>query len=519
MSFEIKFVEGQNRGFLSNYLTILTSFHVLKNKGVDLSKICISPSMFMLYGNPANWFDSSRVSDDAKKYFNTQDGWYHQYPWASFREFDLDRYRKYFPYNKRIQSIIDSIDPNKYKNSLGVHYRGTDGVMHTEFVSVEKYIKSTEEEFFAGNYDSIFITTDQSDVIEKFLTYFKEKHNFNNFYFYDHQRTMSRAGLHYSIQSNPNSPERILAGDEVLIDAHTLSLCKTIIGKSSNITNYARILNPFIEILYQDLDTKNDYGDHSDFNEKGYLERFPQIRMRDIQPFIFNWNGQFEKTCAIEDSLKELFDEVTVINSDDNNTREGWIDLGDSAYFTSQFTKALELFKDNKKVLLHIQGDTEYDNWKELINDARKYYNLYEWGVYAPDVTNVWHTPDKTDIDGLQSEDFNIKMVACTDETVWFIHKDVIGDFYKRDLLKIMTPETMKMGWGWDLVMNAISFIMKRPVIRDYNHQIQHAQGTNYNKETASQEMVNLWNNLPDDLKECISYIKGDREKIVKYFE
>jgi hypothetical protein len=82
-----------------------------------------------------------------------------------------------------------------------------------------------------------------------------------------------------------------------------------------------------------------------------------------------------------------------------------------------------------------------------------------------------------------------------------------------------MTPETMKMGWGWDLVMNAISFIMQRPVIRDYGHQIQHAQGTNYNKETAGQEMANLWNSLPSDLKECIAYIKGDREKIVKYFE
>jgi hypothetical protein len=82
-----------------------------------------------------------------------------------------------------------------------------------------------------------------------------------------------------------------------------------------------------------------------------------------------------------------------------------------------------------------------------------------------------------------------------------------------------MTPETMKMGWGWDLVMNAISFIMKRPVIRDYNHQIQHALGTNYNKETAGQEMANLWNGLPSDLKECIAHIKGDREKIVKYFE
>jgi len=514
MSFEIKLIEGMHRGFLSNYLTILTSFRTLESKGVDLNQVCVSPSMFMLYGTPDNWFDSSKVSDDANKVFNAQDGWDCDYPWASFRDFDLKKYQKFLPYNKRMQSKIDSIPKERYENALGVHYRGTDGVGHTEFVAVEKYLKAAEEEYNSGGYDCIFLTTDQTNIIDEFKKYFPEV----TIHHYDHQRTMSTAGLHYSIQAEPNSSERILAGDEVLIDATTLSTCKTIIGKSSNITNYARILNPYLEILYQDLNTRNDHGDHADLNSRGYLERFPQIRIKDIQPFIFNWNRQFEKTCAIEDALKEIFDDVTVINSDDNNTREGWIDLGDSAYFTSQFTKALELFKDDKKVLLHIQGDTQYDKWKELVNDARKYYNLYEWGVYAPDVTNVWYTPDQTDINGLESEDSNIKMVACTDETVWFIHRDVINDFYKRNLSEIMTPETMKMGWGWDLVMNAISFIMQRPVIRDYDHQIQHAQGTNYNKEEAGQEMANLWSNLPDDLKECISYIKGDREKIVKYF-
>jgi len=110
-------------------------------------------------------------------------------------------------------------------------------------------------------------------------------------------------------------------------------------------------------------------------------------------------------------------------------------------------------------------------------------------------------------------------MVACTDETVWFIHHDVIKEYCKRDLLQYMTPDVLKHGWGWDLVLNAISFIMSRPVIRDYNHTIDHPEGTNYNKDSATIEMNSLWNNLPEDLKECISYIKGDREKLVKYFE
>ena len=72
------------------------------------------------------------------------------------------------------------------------------------------------------------------------------------------------------------------------------------------------------------------------------------------------------------------------------------------------------------------------DQIRNVLTFSRKYYNLYEWGIYAPDITNIWYTSDQTDIEGLQSEDSNIKMVACTDETVWFIHRDIINDFYKK---------------------------------------------------------------------------------------
>jgi hypothetical protein len=81
-----------------------------------------------------------------------------------------------------------------------------------------------------------------------------------------------------------------------------------------------------------------------------------------------------------------------------------------------------------------------------------------------------------------------------------------------------MTHENMKMGWGWDLIFNAMSIVKGRPVIRDYNHQIQHDKGTNYNKNIAVKEMVKLVEGIQPDLREVISYIKGDREKLIKYF-
>lgn len=232
-----------------------------------------------------------------------------------------------------------------------------------------------------------------------------------------------------------------------------------------------------------------------------------------IQPFIFNWNRQFEKTCAIEDALKPIFEKVTVINSDDNNTRDGWVDIGDESYFSDQFRKALELFDGD--VLLHIQGDVSYDNWEKLIEDAKEYLEYYDAGIYAPNIDYTWYSAENSDIESLESDHPNIKMVACTDETVWFIRKEIIQELLDRKV----DFSNNTMGWGWDLVIAAICFVNSRPVIRDYNHTIDHPPGTNYNKEKASQEMLELWNSLDEDIKKTVSYIKGDREKISQYFK
>jgi len=232
-----------------------------------------------------------------------------------------------------------------------------------------------------------------------------------------------------------------------------------------------------------------------------------------IQPFIFNWNCQFEKTCAIEDALKPLFEKVTVINSDDNNTREGWVDIGDESYFSDQFRKALELFDGD--VLFHIQGDVSYDNWKQMVKDAREYMEYYDAGIYAPNIDYTWYSAEQSDIEGLESDHQNIKMVACTDETVWFIRKDIIQEMLDRKV----DFSNNTMGWGWDLVLAAICFVNAKPVIRDYNHTVDHPMGTNYNKEKASQEMLDLWNSLDQDLKEAVSHIKNQRENLVQYFQ
>lgn len=508
---KISLVENGPRGFLSNYTTILTSLrYLIEKNGVSPEDIFISSDMFSLYGDPKEWFDFNKVIDISDNNYSFQDSknGFDFSLWPTYKELNLLKYIDLIPLNSRVKKLL-SKDKTDYSNTLGIHYRGTDNrnAGHTDFIHLEQVLQSASDEFIKNRYDSIFVCTDEEGVVDQIKEHFLRNHNFNDTFSFDHIRTVGNIALHFS----EYSPEqKIILGDQVLIDSTTLSKCKTVIGKTSNIINYARILNSSLEVLYQDFASNSLYGN--------LHNQFLQIRTCEIQPFIFNWKNQFEKTCVTEESLKKIFDKVIVINSDEENTRDGWINIGDSAYFTGQFTKALELFEDDKKVLMHVQGDTVYNDYKQLVEDAKKYYSIYEWGVYAPDITNIWYTSEIIDINEVQSEHENIKMVACTDETVWFIHRDVIEDYYERGLSKIMTSEKMKMGWGWDLVMNSISFIMGRPVIRDYDHEIQHEKGTNYNKNAAHKEMENLMRNLPDDLRECITYIKGDREQLAKYF-
>lgn len=239
------------------------------------------------------------------------------------------------------------------------------------------------------------------------------------------------------------------------------------------------------------------------------------LTLSDIQPFIFNWKNQFERTCKIEDDLKSIFNDIIVINSDDNNTRDGWVNIGDESYFSDQFKKAFELFPKNKKVFLHIQGDTHYDKWVDLVKDSIKYYEKYEWGIYTPDITNIWYTSENTDIYDVESEDENIRLIANPDETVWFIHSDIIDEFNNRNLMEMFRDN--KLGWGWDLVFSSLCFLSKRTIIRDYNHKVEHQIGTNYNKELAVQEMMVSYAFLENDIRECIGYIKGDRQQLLRY--
>lgn len=232
-----------------------------------------------------------------------------------------------------------------------------------------------------------------------------------------------------------------------------------------------------------------------------------------IHTFVFNWRGQYEKTKQKLEQLKEVDTTVTVINSDENHNNEGWVNLGEGAYFTDQMLKALELFDGD--VLAHIQADASYDEWKKLYIDAEKFIKKYNCGIYAPNVDYTWYTSEKADIKTLASDDPGLVPVGCPDCTCWFIQKWVIEEF--KSLNIDMKP--YKMGWGWDLIFPAISYLNQSPVLRDYNHTVNHPIGTNYNKQQAELEMSKLFTSVPEKINRLMYMIKFDPNKVAQLFE
>lgn len=234
-----------------------------------------------------------------------------------------------------------------------------------------------------------------------------------------------------------------------------------------------------------------------------------------ILTFIFNWRGQYDKTIEKVNQLREIGVEPIVINSDDDHKDYDWYNIGEDSYFTAQFMKALELFHKFKgDVLFHIQGDASYDNWKQLYEDAEKYYETYEWGIYAPNVDYTWYDSSKVDLQ-FNIDEPNLKMVADTDCTCWFIHKDIINMADEKGI--DFAP--YKMGWSFDIIYSALSFLSQRPVLRDYSHTIDHPPGTNYNKEQGEREMAELYESLEDDVKEAFYFIKTNINNLSKYYE
>jgi len=249
--YKILLQEVVPRGFLSNYTTILTSFRgYIQKEKIDPGNVFISSGMFSLYGNPKNWFESSKVYDNQDSGFTHKASTEHYdfEPWPTESQLNLLSYVRHFPYNERVTAYLSN-NLKPIEDGFGIHFRGTDHSYHVNEVSLDVYFKSIDDNFDQEIYKAVFVCSDEEFVIGELKEYFRNRFNFTNVISNEVERSKTKTALHLT---NYDVETKIKLGDEVLLDSHSLSACKTIIGKTSNLINYARILNPEIRVLYQD---------------------------------------------------------------------------------------------------------------------------------------------------------------------------------------------------------------------------------------------------------------------------
>ncbi|GFI70326.1 hypothetical protein IMSAG249_02155 [Lachnospiraceae bacterium] len=152
--------------------------------------------------------------------------------------------------NKKMQKDMQNLGINMEK-TLAVHVRGTDFKQnyngHPVQVTIAEYMQETFGVFQKGNYDYIFLATDDADAVQIFQGKFGEKAVF----YQDVVRSSGNDTVMHS--SLPRENHHYLLGYEVLRDMYTLAGCEGLIAGLSQVSYAARIQKKSVGKEYKDL--------------------------------------------------------------------------------------------------------------------------------------------------------------------------------------------------------------------------------------------------------------------------
>lgn len=151
--------------------------------------------------------------------------------------------RKYVKQN----SIVDSYISNELgrligeEKILGVHVRGSDFKcnyhIHPVYVETGTYLEETRKQFDKGNWDRVFLATDDEDALEVF----RKEFGSSLLYYGDVYRTGSNKSVAFS--SSEREDHHYKLGLEVLRDVYTLASCGGLISGISQVSLCARIIH------------------------------------------------------------------------------------------------------------------------------------------------------------------------------------------------------------------------------------------------------------------------------------
>lgn len=165
------------------------------------------------------------------------------YQWTSD---DIEIYanlqRKYIKLNDKTKLYVNSNIKNIIGNSktLGVHVRGTDFNIslknHPKVILPTDYLNESKRIFSSGEYDKIFLATDDLNALILFQQEFKDK----LVYYNDVYRSNNNVAPHCSISNR--TLHKYWLGMEVIRDAYTLAACDSLIAGESNVSFAARVI-------------------------------------------------------------------------------------------------------------------------------------------------------------------------------------------------------------------------------------------------------------------------------------
>lgn len=150
-------------------------------------------------------------------------------------------FSKYIHLNSIISQYISNSQQhlNLTTKTLGVHCRGTDfnvgSKNHPIIVTVNEYFETIDRLLEKGHYDRIFLATDDSNRLQKFIEHYGDK----LCYFDDVARTTGNEGVHFSNNTRDNHHYQL--GAEVIRDVYTLAACDGLVASMSQVSICTRI--------------------------------------------------------------------------------------------------------------------------------------------------------------------------------------------------------------------------------------------------------------------------------------
>lgn len=162
--------------------------------------------------------------------------------------------KKYMKFNNKTMEYLDAGCSKlglRDQRVLGIHVRGTDFRTqynnHPVALKEEEYFMEIDKVWEKGEYDKIFLATDDSRILQAFL----DKYGNRICYFQDVMRSNKNKSVAFVENSRKN--HKYLLGLEVIRDMYSLAICQGLIAGISQVAICAQINKLAMGHRYEDL--------------------------------------------------------------------------------------------------------------------------------------------------------------------------------------------------------------------------------------------------------------------------